>query len=371
MIKKILKFNQSPDYFLLSLILILTIFGLIILASASSSIAQIKFGDSFYYLKRQITYGLLPGILCFIFAYFFPYKYYKKIIFGLLLFNIFLLILVKFSPWGVNFGGSSRWLKVGPIIFQPSEFLKITYIIYIAAWLSNVKNNRITDFQNGFIPFLIISGTIGFLLYIQPATSIIIILLLSGSILYFISGAKLKYFVLLFFLGIIGFSILFLFDSGYRFARIKNFINPSDVYGGAYQSTQALITIGSGGLTGFGFGKSTTKARTLPEPLGDSIFAVASQELGFIGAGSLVLLLAFLVIRLFVLALKSKDRFGQLILCGFALIFGLQSIIHIAVLIKLFPITGIPLPFVSYGGTFLTVVLFMSGTALNISKKII
>lgn len=367
--KKFFKLNQSPDYFLFVIIFILIIFGLIILASASSSIAQIRFNDSFYYLKRQIIYGFIPGFLGFLFVYFFPYEKYKKISFFLLLINIILLILVKFSPLGLNFGGSSRWLKIGPIVFQPSELLKITYILYIAAWLSNLKANRARNIEKGFIPFIIISGLIGVLLYIQPATSIIIILLGSGLLLYFIGGAKLKYIFLTFFLGIIGIGILSLFDSGYRFERIKSFLNPSDIYGKAYQSNQALITIGSGGLTGFGFGKSTTKAKTLPEPLGDSIFAVTSQELGFIGASSLVILLALLIFRLFWLAIKTRDRFGQLILCGFALILGIQSIIHIAVLVKLFPMTGIPLPFVSYGGTFLAVVMIMSGIALNISKK--
>lgn len=367
--KKIFKLNQSPDYFLLTLFLVLIIFGLIILASASSPMARIKFGDSFYYLKRQIIYGLFPGILGFLFAYFFNYQNYKKIIFYILLINIFLLILVKFSPLGLNFGGSSRWLKLGPIIFQPSELLKITYIIYISAWLSNVRANRIYDFKKGLVPFIIISGLIGFLLYIQPATSIIFILLGSGLLLYFIGGARLRYVFLIFFLGIIGIGIMSLFTSEYRLQRIKSFFDSSDIYGNAYQSTQALITIGSGGLTGFGFGKSTTKARTLPEPLGDSIFAVAAQELGFIGSSSLVILLSLLVLRLFWLAIKNKDRFGQLILCGFGLIFGIESLIHIAVLVKLFPVTGIPLPFVSYGGTFFAVSMTMIGIALNISKK--
>ncbi|MGC8776264.1 MAG: FtsW/RodA/SpoVE family cell cycle protein [Minisyncoccia bacterium] len=370
MMKKILKFNQEPDYPLLAVIFILVVFGLIILASASSSIAKEKFDDSFYYLKRQILYGFLPGFFGFLFGYFFNYKNYKKISLLLLIINIFLLILVKFSPLGLNFGGSSRWLRLGPIVFQPSELLKITYIFYVAAWLSNVRANRTGDLFKGFLPFIVVSGLIGFLLYIQPATSIIMIVLGSGALLYLIGGARLKYFSLIFFVGMIGIGILYFFGSGYRFQRIQSFLNPNeDIYGGAYHLNQALITVGSGGLTGFGFGKSTTKAKTLPEPLGDSIFAVSSQELGFIGSSFLVLTLAFLVIRLFWLAIKYKERFGQLILCGFGLIIGIQSIIHIAVLIGFFPPTGIPLPFVSYGGTSLAVLMTMSGIALNITRN--
>jgi cell division protein FtsW len=366
------KINRGqPDYYLFGLIFILTIFGLIILNSASSSLAQQKFGDSYYYFKRQILYGFLPGILGFLFTYFFSYKNYKKIALILLLLNIILLILVKFSPLGLSLGGSSRWLKIGPISFQPSEFLKITYILYIAAWLSNVRAARTSNIEKGFLPFILISGLIAFLLYIQPATSIIIIILGSGFVLYFIGGAKLKYIFLGIFLGIIGLGILLLFHTdSYRFNRIYSFLNPNaDIYGSAYHGNQALITIGSGGILGFGFGKSTTKVKILPEPLGDSIFAVAAQELGFIGAASLVIILALLIFRLFWLAIKHKDRFGQLILCGFGLIIAIQSIIHIAVLVGLFPVTGIPLPFVSYGGTSLAVFMTMSGIALNISKN--
>ncbi len=367
--KKLFKAAGSPDNFFLSLVIILTILGLVILASASFNLAKQKFDDSFFYLKRQILYGLLPGILGFLIAYFFPYEKYKKLALIFIFINIILLILVKFSPLGIKAGGAERWLSVGPISFQPSELLKITYILYIAAWLSNVKANRSRSFWNGFLPFLAISGLIGILLYIQPATSFILIILGSGIILYFVSGAHLKYSLVFVLIGILGLAFIYFFDGGYRLARIKTFLNPNDIYGSGYHLRQALLTVGSGGFLGFGFGKSTTKEGALPEPIGDSIFAVLAQELGFVGAGVFIVLLSLLVFRLFYLSLNAKNRFGQLILIGFGLIIGIQSIIHIFVLTGLFPPTGVPLPFVSYGGTSLAVLLTMCGIILNISKR--
>ena len=362
--------SREPDYFLFAISFILIVAGLIILASASSSLGQSKFNDSYYFLKRQILYGFLPGILGFFIAYFFPYQKYKKLALYFLLLNIILLILVKFSPLGFAAGGSARWLRLGPITFQPSELLKITYIMYIAAWLSNAKINRTGDINKGFIPFLTVSGIIALLLYIQPATSIIFILILSGIILYLIGGVRLKYFLGFILFGVALLSLGLLIDGGYRFKRITAFLDPSkDIYGSAYHLNQALITVGSGGWTGLGFGQSTTKAKTLPEPLGDSIFAVMAQELGFIGSLILIVLLFCLILRLFLLSFRAKDKFGQLILIGFGLIIGIQSIIHISVLIGLFPPTGIPLPFVSYGGTALAVFMTMMGIALNVSKR--
>lgn len=367
---RILRYRGNSDYILLSIIIILIIFGLIFLASVSSPLGKNEFNDSYYYLKRQILYGFLPGLIGFIITYLFFSEKYKKFALFFLILNIFLLVLVKFSPLGVKAGGASRWLTIGPITFQPSEILKITYILYIAAWLSNIRAKRTTDITYGFLPFLFISGIMGFLLYIQPSTTIIIILLSTGFILYLISGIRFKYiFLTILICGLI-FSISIFFDQGYRLQRIKSFWNNNlDIYGSGYHSYQAMITIGSGGWFGFGFGKSTTKTTTLPESLSDSIFAVIAQELGFVGSGLLIFLLSALVFRLFYLALKAKDKFRQLVLVGFGLIIGIQSIIHISVLIGFFPITGIPLPFISYGGTSLAVFMTMTGIALNISRK--
>jgi cell division protein FtsW len=364
------KFSKSghrPDYFLLALIFILTVFGLIILASASSELGRIRFNDSYYYLKHQIFNGLLPGIIGFLAGYFIFYRYYRKPAFLFLLANLVLLGLV-FTDLGVKTGGASRWLAFGPITFQPAELLKLTFIIYLAAWLANPKVDRLKNISTGLLPFFIICGLVAAFLVLQPAISMGVILLSSGLVVYFVSGARFRHIILAIFVGIIAFGgIIWL--TGYRLERIATFFNPqADPEHSGYQINQALITIGSGKLLGLGYGQSTTKVNILPEPIGDSIFAIVGQELGFIGAASLVILFALLAFRLLWIAKKHRERFGQLILVGFAMIIIFQSFINMGAISGLLPLTGVPLPFVSYGGTALAVFLTIAGIAVNISK---
>ncbi len=361
------KIGHRPDYFLLALIFILTVFGLVILASASSELGKIKFNDSYYYLKHQIFNGLFPGIVGFLIAYFLSYRYYRKPAFLLLLANLILLGLV-FTSLGVRAGGASRWLAFGPITFQPAELLKLTFIIYLAAWLANPKVDRLRNISTGLIPFFIICGLVAAFLVSQPAISMVVILLGSGLVIYFISGARFSHIILAIVLGIVALGAI-IWLTGYRLERIATFFNPqADPEHSGYQINQALMTIGSGKLWGLGYGQSTTKVNTLPEPIGDSIFAIVGQELGFIGAASLAILFALLAFRLLWIAKKHRDRFGQLILAGFATIIIFQSLMHMGAISGLIPLTGVPLPFVSYGGTALAVFLTMSGIAINISK---
>lgn len=364
---KFSKTGHRPDYFLFALVAVLAVFGLIILASASSDLGKIRFNDSYFYLKHQLLYGFLPGLIGFLIAYKLRYHAYRNLAFVFLLLNLALLTLV-FTRFGLAAGGASRWLAFGPITFQPAELLKLTFVIYLAAWLTNPKVDRVRDVLSGLVPFFIVSGIIAGLLLLQPATSTVVILLMSGMVIYFLSGARLRHILAVALLGMLALGVVVL-STPYRLQRITSFLNPNqDIHGAAYQLNQARISIGSGGLWGIGYGQSTTKVNTLPTPLGDSIFAIAAQELGFIGAGSLVLLFGLLVFRLLWLANRSRDRFGQLILVGFGTIIGLQSFVHIAAISGLIPLTGVPLPFVSYGGTALAVFLAMSGIAVNVSK---
>ncbi|MEK7110892.1 MAG: putative peptidoglycan glycosyltransferase FtsW [Patescibacteria group bacterium] len=360
------KGGHRPDPFLIAVLVILVTLGLVILASASSELGKLKFGDSYYYLKHQLMNGASIGIVGFAVAYFIRYQRYRKIALIGLAANIVFLALV-FTPLGLVAGGASRWLRFGPMSFQPAELLKLTYIVYLAAWLTNAKFNRRTILQ-GIVPFLCVSGVIAGLLLAQPATSTVFILLASGITVYFVSGAPLKHLTLVA-LGGIAIFVLIVWSTPYRAARILTFLDPSrDTQGSSYQINQSLIAIGSGRLTGLGYGASTSKARGLPAPLDDSIFAVAAQELGFAGAGALVMLFALLVYRMLWLARGRRDRFGQLILVGFATIIGLQSIVNMGAVSGLLPLTGVPLPFVSYGGTALAVFMTMGGVAVNISK---
>jgi cell division protein FtsW len=360
--------GKTPDYFLFAIIVVLTVFGLAMLASASSNLGKTSaFNDTYYYLKHQILFGLSLGTAGFLAGYFVPYQYFKKVAFILLLVSLAALVLV-FTPLGSQVRNTSRWLYLGPLSFQPAELMKLTFIIYLAAWLSNPKFKRATDFQSGLLPFLIISGIIAGLLILQPATSTVAILLVSGLTVYFMSGAPIKYIALIVLGTVVLFSLV-IYITPYRLQRITSFLNQSaDTQGTNYQVNQALIAIGSGEAWGLGYGQSATKNGYLPTPIDDSIFAVIAEELGFVGAGALLALFAMFTFRLFWLAKKTGDRFGRLLLIGFGTVIGIQAFVNMASISGLIPLTGVPLPFVSYGGTALAVFLTMSGISLNVSK---
>lgn len=367
MSNKLSKIGHHPDYFLMALIFVLTVFGLAMLASASSDLGRIKFNDSYYYIKHQIYYGLSFGIIGFFLGYSIYYQRLRKFAFPLLLIGIVALTLV-FTKFGVEIRNTNRWLRLGPISFQPAEIMKLIFIVYLAAWLSNPKIKRTSNIGEGLVPFTLLSGFIAILLILQPATSTVAILLGTGLVVYILSGAKLKYILAVILLGIVGLGFI-IYATPYRKARILGFLNAqSDVQGQNYHINQALIAIGSGGLKGVGYGQSATKTSYLPTPIDDSIFAVIAEELGFIGAGSLIVLFCVLTFRLFWLAKKMRDAFGQLMLIGFGTIVALQSLVNMTAISGLIPLTGVPLPFVSYGGTALAVFLTMSGIAVNISK---
>jgi len=336
------------------------------LASASSDLGQLRFGDSYFYLKHQLLYGLSVGLIGFFLASKFYYRNYQNIAVILFILSILMLTLI-FTPLGITRGGATRWLGIGPVQFQPSELLKITFIVYLASWLGN-KSYRQKSFFGGFVPFLIIIGLIGILLILQPSTSIAAILILTALIIYFSSGAKLSYIFSAILLGIFAFLIIS-YLSPYRWERIMSFVNPGlDTQSSSYQINQALIAVGSGGLKGVGYGQSTTKLFYLPQPIDDSIFAVIAEETGFIGSAVLIMVFLMLTTRSFLLARKINDEFGQLLLIGFGSLITIQAFIHIGAISGLIPLTGVPLPYISYGGTALAIFMTISGIIVNISK---
>jgi cell division protein FtsW len=359
---------HAPDATLTALLALLVTGGLVILASASSNIGEAKFGDSYYYVKHQIYFGLTLGIAGFIAFSRLHYATLKKIAFPLLIFSIGLLVAV-FTPLGLSGGGATRWISLGPLSFQPAEVLKITYIMYLAAWLSGARRRRTQDIKTGLVPFLSVSGVIALLLFMQPATSTVVILLGSGVVVYFFGGAPWKYIAMCFGLGALAVALLILVTP-YRMARITGYLDrEGDAQGKGYHVTQSLIAIGSGGITGVGYGKSTTKVSFLPTPADDSIFAVAAEEFGFIGSSLLVALFGALVVRLYMLAWRTKDQFGQLMLIGFGTIIAMQSLVNMWAISGLAPLTGVPLPFISYGGTALGIFMSMIGIASNVSAN--
>jgi len=372
-----MKFNSNshPDYVFISCVVILTVFGLVMLSSASSDLGKIKFNDTYYYLKHQLLYGLSFGIIGFLFASFVHYRFWRKIAVPLLIVSLFLLLLV-FTRLGFSHAGANRWLDIGPLSFQPAEFLKFTFIIYLAAWLSSKKDKtfgRQKNFLSGYLPFLIVSGLVAFLIIMEHSTGTVAIILAAGLLVYFISGARLSFVLGTILVGLLGL-ILLISLSPYRLARIetyfKTFLQPQAVNSQAqgYQVNQALTAIGSGGMFGTGFGKSTIKFETLPEPLSDSIFVVIAEELGFIGTVFLVGTFILLFIRGLNIAKNSPDQFAKLTAVGFTSIIAIQTFINIAAISGVIPLTGVPLPFISYGGTALAVFLTMAGVIGNISR---
>lgn len=362
------KKGHAPDYPFLLAITLLLMFGFLMLSSASSDLGKIKFNDTYYYIKHQIYYGLSLGVFGFLAGYLIPYKKWQKFAIPLLLISILGLLLV-FTPLGMRSGGASRWINVGPFSIQPAEILKLSFIIYLAAWLSGKKRNRQESFVEGFLPFLIMSGIIIILVVLQPATTTIAILMIASLIVYFVSGAKVRYIAGLILLGAVLLATL-VSITPYRFQRVMNFINNthSDTQAAGYHRNQALIAIGNGGMFGVGYGQSTSKYKFLPEPIGDSIFAVIAEELGFIVSVLLISFYIFIFARGITIAKQCRDQLGKLIVVGFISILAIQTFINIGAISGILPLTGVPLPFISYGGTSLAIFMTMVGIIGNISK---
>ncbi len=358
--------SKRPDYFYISILVILVIFGLVMLASASSDLAKKETGDSYYYLKHQIINGLLVGLAGFFLTFFINYRFWKKMAFILFILNIFSLILV-FTSLGMDAKGASRWISIGNITFQPSEFLKLTLLLFLATWMGGGKGKKETT-KGGLLPFLFFLGGSLFLVILQPSTTNAIIIGISALIMYFIAGAKYRLISATIILFIVSFAVLILLTP-YRLNRIKSFLFPTqqDEQVLIYQSTQARLAIGAGGLTGVGFGQSTVKSN-LPEPLADSIFAIIGEEFGFIGSFCLVVIFFLLILKGLIIAKKAPDNFGRLLAIGFTSVIGIQAFTNIGAVSGLIPLTGVPLPFISYGGTALAIFLTMGGIIANISK---
>lgn len=363
-----MRHKQSIDYIIFAASGILIILGLAVLASASSDLGELKFNDAYYYLKHQTLYGLSFGLVGFWIGYILNYRIYKKLAPLFLLVSLGLLILV-FSPLGITSGGAQRWIAAGPVTIQPSELLKLFFIGYLAAWLSSSKRERQKSVGQALLPFLIVSGIIALLLLIQKSTSAAIILMAGSLAIYFTSGARMKHVIATILLGLVLVGT-FIMATPYRRDRILSFLHPETASEqSTYQLEQAKITIGSGGLLGVGYGQSTAK-NYLPERIGDSIFAIIAEEFGLVGSLAIISLFFILVTRMLILAKRTGDQFAKLLLVGFATIIGFQAFIHIGANSGLIPLTGVPLPFISFGGTALAVFMTIIGATLNITKHI-
>ena len=362
-------YNHAPDYVLIGTLALIILFGLMMLSSASSVQAFQKFGDSYYFFKNQLLRGLIPGLIAFYFASRIDYRTWKKYAFGLLIASVVMLILVFIPGLGVSYGKAQSWLKIGPIGFQPTEIVKLTFLIYLATWLEKRGERGLKDPQYGLLPFLFAIGLISFLILAQPDLGTLMIVIAISLIIYFMAGAPGKY-ILWIFIGGLVIAFIAIQVAPYRLDRFTAFFNQeADPQGIGYHISQAKLAIGSGGFLGLGIGKSRQKFNYLPEVYGDSIFAVIAEEMGFLFSIILIGLFLTLTIRGLKIGRASPDNLGRLLAVGIISWFTLQTFINIGAMAGLLPLTGIPLPFISYGGTALTVSLFAAGILVNISKQ--
>jgi len=370
------KVSSQPDYILVGVVVILVVLGILILSSVSASLSQEKFGTTYYFLNHQLLFGLLPGIILAFLAFKIRLDFLKKWAPVLLLINLILLAMVFLPKIGVEAGGATRWLSLGPISFQPSEFLKLTFILYLAAWLtSRTPHQRAgggqaeKGFSQTFIAFLMVIGLISLLLIFQPNIGTLGVIVLVALLMYFLAATPLWHSILIILIGAGGlFSLIKL--APYRAARLLVFLKPeTDPMGIGYQIKQALIAIGSGGIFGLGLGMSSQRLSFLPQSISDSIFAIMAEETGFIG--SLILISLFLIFlwRGFKIGKRVENKFSQLLAVGISSWIVIQAFINVGSMTGLLPLTGIPLPFISYGGSALVAELIGVGILLNISKN--
>jgi cell division protein FtsW len=359
-------FNAGRSIIIITFALVF--FGLIILSSAGVVEGQKRFDSSYYYISHQFLYGFLPGLMAFFVLSRIDYNRWKKIALPILFFAILLMVAVFIPGVGQQFKGAQRWIAIGPITFQPAEFLKLALIVYLAAWLS-ARNNRFTNPSYSLAPFAIVLALVALLLLLQPDFGTLGLIVIIGVAMYFLSGAKLRHFLaILVIFGIVLGGLAF--ASPYRFNRIKTFLNPTqDALGTSYHINQALIGIGSGGIFGVGFGRGQQKTNFLPEPVGDSIFAVLVEELGFVGGAVLIALFLALFFSLLRVAKKCTNEFAKLFLLGLGVWIVVQAFINIGAITGIIPLTGLPLPFVSFGGSSMMSLMAAMGIAVNIARQ--
>lgn len=363
------KTQTTFDSKLFFTVMALIVIGLVAIASAGVFYAETRFNDDYFFFKRQLLFGVIPGLLALHFFRKVDYHRWQKLVVPLFAFNILLLILVFIPGIGAKVYGASRWIQIGSFSFQPSEMTKLVVVLYLAAWFASKGKEKVSDLFEGLVPFLAIFGVIAFLILKQPDTGTLGVIFLIAMTIFFAAGARVSHLGMLFAGGLLALGILIKL-APYRLQRFLVFLNPDlDPQGVGYHVNQALLAIGSGGVFGLGLGHSRQKFNYLPEPVTDSIFAIFSEEWGLIGAGVVILLFVFFAWRGLMVAKKAPDEFGKLVAVGIVMWVISQSFINIAAISGLIPLTGIPLPFISYGGTSLVFLMSGVGILLNISQQ--
>ncbi len=362
-----MKRSFSGDRMFFLIVAILVVGGIAMFASASLGLLAREDGAPLRLALTQLLLGLIPGVLALLFIRFSSPALIQKMAVPFYLFCLVLLALV-FTPLGVEYNGATRWIDIGFTTIQPSEFLKIGVVLMLAWWFSRTKAH-IHDITKGLIPFGLIVGIPSILLILQPNTSTVIVIGITSVALYMLAGAPWRDIVLLIlFAGVVGTALVM--TRPYLMERVMTFLSPSEnAQTSGYQIQQSLIAIGSGGIAGRGFGQSVQKFTYLPEAHGDSVFAVYAEEFGFIGALLLVLLFVAFAARGLAIAAEATSLFSSLAAAGLTLIISLSAFLNIGAMLSILPLTGLPLPFISHGGTALFCALVSVGIILNVAAN--
>lgn len=352
--------SSEIDYSILGIIISLVMFGLIMVYDASVVQAYKDFSDKYFYIKQQLIWATL-GFFSLFFFLKFNYHNFKKLAVPSFLFSLLMLFAVFLPGLGISAGGAHRWLNLFGFTLQPAEIIKLSSIIFLSFYFER----RVKSFHF-FSLVLLITALIG--IFQKDLGTAIVFFLISIGI-YFVAGAPTIYFLSLIPISILSF-IVFVLSSPYREQRILAFLNPFiDPQGYSYHISQVLIALGSGGLLGLGLGQSKQKFEYIPEVTTDSIFAIIGEELGFIGCVVFIIFFSFFIYKGFKISQNCHDRFGKLIAFGITFWLGVQATVNLGAMVAIIPLTGVPLPFISYGGSALFINLTAVGILLNISKN--
>ncbi|MBT4121273.1 MAG: cell division protein FtsW [Candidatus Magasanikbacteria bacterium] len=361
--------TEKADYILLGYFVILLAFGLIMLTSAGSAVGHEKFGDSYFFIKRQLLFGVLPGLFLFFFFSKLDYRILKRWSTAFYILTIGLLLMVFIPGLGSAYGTNAKsWLVLFGYSFQPAEIAKLAMIIFISAFISR-KGKQLFDLKEGFLVTLGVGLIPVILVVLQPDIGTVSILFAILFGLLYVGRAKLPHIIGLAGSGITALVIMIM-AAPYRAARFMTFLHPElDPQGVGYHINQAFLAIGSGGILGRGLGHSLQKFQYLPEVAADSIYAIIAEEMGFIFAVGLVVLLILITTRGFLLAKNCGDEFGRLLVSGIIIWFATQSFMNIGAMVGIMPLTGVPMPFISHGGTALAIAMGAVGILVSVSKK--
>ncbi len=358
----------TVDYTLLLIIFTLVVIGLLAVSSASVVVSFDRFGQNFYYLRTQL-FATLLGLIAMAITTAIDYRYWRKLAYPLMLVTIALLVLVLIPGIGRELGGARAWVYIGPINFQPSEIVKLTFLLYFAAWLER-QGEGVRRLHTGFIPFLTMLGVIALLVMMQPDLGTLTIIVAIAVAMFFTAGASWVQMGAIS-AGAVGIFMLLIKVAPYRLQRIATFLEPTkDCLGSGYQICQSLLGIGSGGWFGLGFGQSKQKFLYLPQAHTDSIFVILVEELGFLRTTLILVLFGLVGYRGYKIAEHAPDMFGRLVATGITSWLIFQTFVNIGAALSIVPLTGITLPFISYGGSSMILTLAASGILLNISKQI-